>query len=232
MQDGPRRAAEQDSLQEPVATGADDHKVSSPGPGFVDDRGGRLALDGDRARDEIVGAKPGCHRCRDIVTAPVALHHDGVVGVGSERSIARRVAEPPGRVDIDRMHHPHVTRREEPAPPDELGGRHRDVRSVRADQDAFGGRRSGDEDGTGSLVDDLRRNRAEQRFLDRPMPAGAEDDQVGPDLPRRVDDDRGGTAFDQSRRDVQPEPAQASCRRSSNAAPSALTRSRVSSEGT
>ena len=75
-----------------------------------------------------------------------------------------------------------------------------------------GGRRSGDEDGTGSLVDDLRRNRAKQRFFDRPMPAGAKDDQVGPDLPRRVDDDRGGTAFDQSRRDVQPEPAQGSCR--------------------
>ena len=61
MQDRPRRAAEQESLQQPVAPGADDDKVGSPGLGFVDDRRGRGALDGDGARGEAVGSKPGGH---------------------------------------------------------------------------------------------------------------------------------------------------------------------------
>ena len=83
MQDGPRRAAEQESLQESVAPGADDHKVSSPGPGLIEDRGGRPALDGDCARSEVASLKPGCHRRRDFVAAPVALRHDGGVGVAA-----------------------------------------------------------------------------------------------------------------------------------------------------
>ncbi len=210
MHDGPRRAAEEESLQESVAAGADDHEVGSPGPGLMDDRGGRMAFDGDRARGEAVGAKPGCHRRRHVAAAPLALRRDGGVAVERICTITRDVTQPPRRIDIDRMHDSHVTVTEEPASADELGSRHRDVRSVRADQDAFRNRASRHEDGTGSLVDDLRRHGAEERFLDRTVAPGAKDHQIRPDVPRRVDDDRGGTALDQSSRDVQPELAEGS----------------------
>ena len=102
------------------------------------------------------------------------------------------------------MHDSYLTRPEEPAPADELGRRHRDVRAVRADEDPSGRRSSRHEHRARSLVDDFGRHRAEERFLDSSMPPGAKDDQIGSDLSCRVDDDRGRAALDQPGRDIQP----------------------------
>ena len=114
-------------------------------PAFVDDRGGSLSLVDDGAHMETVRTEQcSSGRCDGVATA-TTLIDDRNVRIDHERGVSRRKAHPPGRVQIDRVDDPRVGPLEQPRFPDEGDRGHRDVRTIRADEDPTSGRRPRDE---------------------------------------------------------------------------------------